>query len=406
MKKFVSLFTTLSIVFSMLGTFTVFADDMAADLEISTLAELEEFRDDVNNGNTYDGKTVKLTADIDMSEKYGEGKESWTPIGITDWENDIYKPFLGDFDGGNHTICGLYAYAEELYGCISLFNFIYGTLKNLNVKGNVVANNPSDSSAAGIAISIDENAQMLNCSFEGTVKNPNYSAGGLVETNMGLISNCRFKGKVEGMHLVGGIASTGDGTIINCVNEGEITGTHPVGGIAGWGQTIKNCINKGSVTGRTFVFTNPYDGEEYRDESSSVGGIAGIVDNGTVIENCYNTGIVSGNDEVGGILGVANVPWEGENILHVKNCYSIGEITSTMEKQDGEHNIGAIIGSREYNYTEDGENFTKRLTSEAVNCYYLTGTADKGCGGIWGENPTALTAGKISGKAKFSGLGF
>lgn len=86
--------------FGVLGTFTVFADDTAADLEISTLAELEEFRDDVNSGNTYEGKTVKLTADIDMSEKYGEGKESWTPI----------RTFAGIFDGNGHKICNLYYY--------------------------------------------------------------------------------------------------------------------------------------------------------------------------------------------------------------------------------------------------------------------------------------------------------
>lgn len=66
MKKIISLFTTLCIVLGVLGTFTVFAEETATDLEISTLTELEAFRDDVNNGNTYEGKTVKLTADIDM----------------------------------------------------------------------------------------------------------------------------------------------------------------------------------------------------------------------------------------------------------------------------------------------------------------------------------------------------
>lgn len=101
MQKIVSLFAVLSIVLGVLCTFTVFAEETASDIiEISTLAELEQFRDDVNRGNTYKGKTVKLTADIDMSEKYGEGKESWTPIGT----------FAGTFDGAGHKIADLYYY--------------------------------------------------------------------------------------------------------------------------------------------------------------------------------------------------------------------------------------------------------------------------------------------------------
>lgn len=409
MKKLIALCTGFCIVFSMLGAFTAFAEETAADLEIGTLAELEAFRDAVNEGNTYEGKTVRLTADIDMSEKYGEGKESWTAIGVNDWENDIYKRFLGDFDGDNHTISGLYAYTEEENGAVSFFSAIGGTVQNLNIKGSVIANNPSwRNSAAGIAGLVNENAQLLRCSFEGLVQNLDYVAGGLVESNMGLISNCRFKGKVEGQHLVGGIASTGEGTITDCINEGEVIGTTPVGGIAGWSQTIKNCINKGSVTGRTYVdtYTDYESGEPITDniESWSVGGIVGTLYSANTIENCYNTGAVSGDSEVGGILGVAD--GSEEQVLQVKNCYSIGNITSTMEKQDGEHNIGAIIGNREYVSPFDEENATKTLTSEAVGCYYLAGTAEMGCGGTAEDTATALTAEQFAEQDNFANWDF
>ncbi len=185
MKKLISLFTTLCIVFGVFGAFTVFAEDTDIT-EISTLAQLEAFRDDVNSGNTYEGKTVRLTADIDMSEKYGEGRESWTPI----------DTFAGTFDGNNHIISGFYAYTEEEYGFASFFNMVTGTLKNLNVEGVVIGNHPYDCAVAGIARCLGANAQMLNCLFEGTVKNPNYVAGGLVSDNGGLISGCRFKGEV------------------------------------------------------------------------------------------------------------------------------------------------------------------------------------------------------------------
>lgn len=407
MRKLISLFVAFSIMGAMPVTF---ADQPTADiLKISTLAELEAFRDSVNAGDTCEGKTVTLTADIDMSEKYGEGKESWTPIGINDWTNDIYNLFSGTFDGGNHTISGLYAYTEEEDGAVSFFSAISGTVKNLNVKGSVIANNPSwQNCAAGITVIVDENAQLLNCSFEGIVQNLDYVAGGLVSSNMGLISNCRFNGKVEGQHLVGGIASTGDGTITDCINEGEIIGTVPVGGIAGWGQTIKNCINKGNVTGRTYsqTYTDYESGDEITEsiESDTVGGIVGAVYSDSVVENCYNTGAVTGNSEVGGIIGVAYQSWQADAqvLAQVKNCYNVGNITSTMEKQDGEHNIGAIIGSREFNEIDNDDNVTKVLTSEAVNCYYLVGTADKGCGGIAEDTTTALTAAQFaSGEAAY-----
>lgn len=128
MKKFISLFITISIVLGILGAFSVFAEEMAADLEISTLAELEAFRDAVNGGNTYEGKTVKLTADIDMSGKYGEGRESWEPIGRSKvvnsennalrlvYKNDSYPYYeIKDVfakDGERNTLASIHANTE------------------------------------------------------------------------------------------------------------------------------------------------------------------------------------------------------------------------------------------------------------------------------------------------------
>lgn len=401
MKKLISLFTMLCIVFGVFGTFTVFAQDSAADItEISTLAELEAFRDDVNSGNTYEGQTVKLTADIDMSEKYGEGKESWTPIGITDRENDIYTLFTGTFDGANHAIIGLYINTDEDF--VALFGTMEGTLKNLNVKGSV-STTSMDGQAAGITSS--NNGSIINCTFDGTVECPHYVAVGISADNGGVIENCKVSGKIIGEHNVAGISGYSGGEFINCINEAEIIGWAPVGGIASSGAGIKitNCINKGSVTGRTFrdTYTN-WQGEEITTVigSFSIGGIVGETDTTSTIENCYNTGAISGNSDVGGIIGVAGD--SPEEPLQVKNCYNIGNITSTMEN-DGEHNLGAIIGNREY---EDWETDTKIITSEAVNCYYLVGTADKGCGGNADDTATALTTEQFADETNFTDWDF
>lgn len=68
-----------------------------------SLNDFKDFRDTVNEGNSFlqytVGKTaetvphnVRLYTDLDL------GNEEWTPIGICD------NPFMGDFDGQGHTI--------------------------------------------------------------------------------------------------------------------------------------------------------------------------------------------------------------------------------------------------------------------------------------------------------------
>ncbi len=213
MKKFISLFTTFCIVLSILGTFTVFADDTTADLEISTLAELEAFRDDVNNGNTYEGKTVKLTADIDMSEKYGEGKESWVSIGTYEWETQ--KSFSGNFNGGGHKITNIYinGTGNGLFGCV------LGTVKSLGVQAYIY-----------------------------TTFDNSEAAGGIVAELGGTIENCYFSGSIEGDSHIGGITGfTGSGQVINCYNTATVKGIHCIGGIVGTGEGITNCYNAGDI---------------------------------------------------------------------------------------------------------------------------------------------------------------
>ena len=82
------------------------------DYTISTVEELETFRDAVNGDEDFRGKTITLEKNIDLSEKYGEGKGengaavSWTPIGNRVMSN--VKPFNGTFDGSGFRISGLY----------------------------------------------------------------------------------------------------------------------------------------------------------------------------------------------------------------------------------------------------------------------------------------------------------
>lgn len=99
---------------------------------ISNLAELEAFRDAVNSGTTYEGKYVKLTADIDLG---GSESNQWKPIG-----NSSSKAFQGTFDGNGFEIKNLYINKQDTDES-ALFGYISGaTVKNLTVSGTVSGN--------------------------------------------------------------------------------------------------------------------------------------------------------------------------------------------------------------------------------------------------------------------------
>ena len=220
----------------------------------SSLAELEAFRDSINSGSTGAGESFELTADIDLSAKYSETTGvSWEPIGT-----DIENGFQGTFNGGGHTISGLYINktgSGDEYGFDfgALFGLVKGgSIQNLNVQG-CVSVAASDGEAAGIAVSV-QNGAIMNCSFDGIVECPNYIACGITAEESGsVISGCKTSGKIVGQHLVAGIVGTcygeDDCVITNCVNESEITSTVIAGGIAAWGQGTLDFNDAEQVSG-------------------------------------------------------------------------------------------------------------------------------------------------------------
>lgn len=258
---------------------------------IPDLDTLEWFRDQINNGNT--DISGKLTANIDLSEKYHEGA-NWTAIG-----NDSNK-FTGTFDGDCFEITGLYnGEAVNLSSSKyrGLFGYVgeKGTVKNVEVTGSITA-----------------------CLW----------SGGVVGYNEGTIDNCGYSGTFTGSGDIGGIAGENYGTIMNCRNTSTVSGRLAVGGVAGDNRgTVENCYNTGDVTSSSYC----------------AGGIVGNQGSG-VIKNCYNTGEINvigsgvvslGNpittDYSGGIVG--------RSTGTVSNCYSIGKVTGGNDKY-----VGGIAG--------------------------------------------------------------
>lgn len=138
---------------------------------INNVDDLVKFRYDVNSGDTYEGKYVLLTADIDfegyeeMNVNYqGNNVSASTFRPIADYANSA--SFKGTFDGGNNTISNLYIsgwdinYHWDNYGCAGLFGTVENaTIKNLTVEGFEIQVEGGDVAAiAGHAIG--------DCTFE------------------------------------------------------------------------------------------------------------------------------------------------------------------------------------------------------------------------------------------------
>ena len=220
---------------------------------IPDLATLEAFREYVNAGSGA-GEYFKLTADIDMSEKYGAdigGSEvSWTPIG-----NDANQ-FKGNFDGSGHKISGLYINSTSDYQ--GLFGYVGegGTVQDLGVDGTV-----SGSGCVGGVVGIINNGTVTSCFSTGTVQwegsSEGDSLGGVAGYNLGTVTNCYATGDVSGWNYVGGVAGICSAVIENCWAKcalsggryvGGITGTGVTDSITGSGSTVSGCTSLVSIT--------------------------------------------------------------------------------------------------------------------------------------------------------------
>ena len=179
---------------------------------ISTAAELAGLAQLVNEGNTFDGNTIKLTQNITFNENVltesgelnGDGSnfKQWTAIG-----NNTNK-FKGTFDGQNHTISGIYINNNSDYQ--GLFGYVDGegaTIQNLSVTDSYIKARNYVGGIVGFNYSYSY-SEVSNCSNSGTVTGGDEAyVGGIVGYNYGMVSNCYYLEK-EGLQGVGGGSGT------------------------------------------------------------------------------------------------------------------------------------------------------------------------------------------------------
>ena len=308
----------------------------------------------VNEGNTYEGKYIVQTADIDLG-----GKE-WTPIGhqkINSAETDA--PFAGVYSGLGHKVTGL-SITTALDNHIGLFGYVMSGeteagIANLTVEGAITVNGVSYNNIGigGLAGSIAKDTTsfkaplaVINCISNVTVT----ATGTTGEPRVGGLAGYAFNTKLENCvnngnviyesnnqtRTAGLVGQTNRSHFIGCVNNGNVTVDMGTAGKAGRAAGIASVVTRGGVKG---------------DEATATY---------TIFENCINNGAISGkngnNMWVAGIAAdfyVNATNWPGKDAkVKFINCLNNGAIKSETSNTANYPHAGGIAGYTQNGYTD------------------------------------------------------
>lgn len=294
------------------GRYTVMPDhevsvintDGTGDTSYMTLVQ---FRDSVNDGNSYAGKTVTLLKNVDLT-----GTE-WTPIGDTPDHT-----FNGTFEGNGKTITGM-------------------TVGN--TAGTASAAFGSTGTASGFFGFVNGGITVRNLTFSNVkvYAAGSVGVGALIGNQCGgtsvVIDNVKIaSGTVIGKQDVGGVigkCSAQSITITNCTNAATVTAAgnadyiKTIGGVAGFIQPadgngtvlVGTCRHTGTVDGsaNTAVGGEPATSFE---NWAKLGGVFGCICNAgsTTVVDCADTGYIHDGigstfltDRIGIVCGTAPV---------------------------------------------------------------------------------------------------
>ena len=299
-------------------------------LEETTYMSLGNFRDNVNNGNDYEGYTITVLKDLDYTD------EQWISIGERVYGLK-FLPFYGKFNGDNHTI----------------------KVKNINITPNdyfgffglVINEDPDDT----------KRIYNLNLEVEFVAKEAYTVLGGLIGETYGFvdIENVNVTGSIKSTRVAGGLIGNvcvgiddppnssmnyQDKYLFkNCTISADVSAYSvmtsnnwlAVGGIVGQndsavGLTIDNC----NFTGKLETFFD----EEHQSEASSYMGYAlakGANDGGKEVTTINNFTVGDGSSIVGyQNIGTHGYPFEGLNKYTNQNTYT-GEANPNKELLGG-----------------------------------------------------------------------
>ncbi len=380
--------------------------------QISTAAELAGFAELVTDSNTFEGKYLKITADIHLNDAATPDslKREWPMIGFYDAEANYTKTaFSGHLDGGNHTIYGVYRgkmpvdttnvddWDQDLeIDFTGWYNGFFGYLLNATVE-NLRFDNMTMLGGAAVG-------GLCHCNDGGTIRNVHITnswigsstgenggaGGGLVASNDGgLIENCTVDATVQGLMNVGVLVgdNSQNSIIRDCSTSGHaFTKRGAVGGFVGrnYGGLIERCSSSATVSHLYHKYASTQD--------ITCAGFAGV--NCGVIRDSYATG-----DVIDAQLSGAGFCGSNYSFVHVysskdytalgriENCYSTGDVYVT-----GMGNIAAFMGDNGNKGTYNGT--TDHQPGTVINCF-ATGkaqfTTDEGMYQYHGGFTTGMT---------------
>ena len=329
---------------------------------IASAADLLEFADSVNAGNTYkkfqdETGTVNLLDDIDCSSL-----ESWKPIGyatvkVSSKVASVTEghAFDGCFNGNGHVIKGLkmtapagnaagqaYGFFGTLLQGAKVYNFQFDEASSLTIESTAF-------NYTGVIAGLVQGAEVRDITsyapvtFKGQTK---ASGSSTTSVYVGLVGymlpgtsgtemdSCHNRGLITALNLDGitsaggtaaytiaGVVGFADGTaevlntISDCSNYGDlISATARTAGIIGaanGGTQIIGCVNYGNQTN-----TVPAD------RAGRLGGITCLMGSACTMSGCINYGnIVSTTSaRIGGLVSLFN------STSALDNCANYGEI--------------------------------------------------------------------------------
>lgn len=300
---------------------------------------------------TFEGKTVKLGADID-------GNNAETPV--------LFQIFKGTFDGQEKTVKNMTVTGDALIAR----NVTKGTIKNLKVENVHLTCNAKVTNVTGEAnVASNEGYGIICGRFSGTAENIIVSGSS--------VDSAENRDITGGGILFGTFQSAQVSTVTNCTVD-TCTGNFRAagGGIVGAFRTasqISGCTVKNSI------FTGWFQG---------LGGIFGKTNGGAdptvigcTVENVQVNPVSGSNESMLGVGLIGGCVRGNGNGITVKDCKVSGSITNTVSDKD--FMCGGLLG-----YANVADNKVLALENNTVN---VTITTVKGhTGGLLGAfNPEA-----------------
>lgn len=200
-------------------------------------------------GNSLEGKTINILADIDMDESI------WVPIGT-----DAH-PFKGTINGNGHLIENMHSsLVQDYMGMLGLAE--NATVENMMALVEFKANSANMGSVAGV---VKGSTSISNVEAAGTLQGggSTVNMGGIVgDVQSGTIHSsfavCDLKGTTE--TVMGGLVGTNGGNLYNSYANVNMEGSNTMGGLVGEnkvGFNVENCyVNLGQMEIPAFAYTN------------------------------------------------------------------------------------------------------------------------------------------------------